>query len=137
MAKKPQTNDGFQELKTSIKNKDLGRLYIFHGEETFLMDHYFQQMKKILLDDLTESFNFHKLNSETFGLQEFGDCVENMPMMAEHTLVHVDEIDLFKLPEADRNKMAEFLSDIPEWCTVTCRTIIIASTSLLCFHYPK
>ena len=118
MAKKPQTNDGFQELKASIKNKDLGRLYIFHGEETFLMDHYFQQMKKILLDDLTESFNFHKLNSETFGLQEFGDCVENMPMMAEHTLVHVDEIDLFKLPEADRNKMAEFLSDIPEWCTV-------------------
>ena len=118
MAKKPIQNDGFQELKASIKNKDLGRLYIFHGEEVFLMDHYFRQMKKILLDDLTESFNFHKLNSETFGLQEFGDSVENMPMMAEHTLVHVDEVDLFKLPEADRNKMAEFLSDIPQWCTV-------------------
>ena len=118
MAKKPVSNDGFQELKASIKNKDLGRLYIFHGEETFLMDHYFEQMKKLLLDDLTESFNFHRLNNETFDIQSFGDSVENMPMMAEHTLVHVDEIDLFKLPEADRSKMAELLSDIPDWCTV-------------------
>ena len=118
MAKKPTSNDGLLELKAAIKNKDLGRLYIFHGEENFLMDHYFGQMKKILLDELTESFNFHKLNNETFNVQAFGDSVENMPMMAEHTLVHVDEIDLFKLPEADRNKMAELLSDIPEWCTV-------------------
>ena len=39
-------------------------------------------------------------------------------MMADHTLVHVDEIDLFKLPEADRNKVAELLSDIPDYCTV-------------------
>ena len=118
MAKKPVQNDSFQELKAAIKNKDLGRLYIFHGEETFLLDHYFEQIKKILLDDLTESFNFHKLNNETFDIQSFADSVENLPMMAEHTLVHVDEIDLFKLPEGERNKMAEILSDIPEWCTV-------------------
>ncbi|MBP3672358.1 MAG: DNA polymerase III subunit delta [Oscillospiraceae bacterium] len=118
MAKKVASNDGLQELKAAIKNKNLGRLYIFHGEETFLLDHYFEQMKKILLDDLTESFNFHKLNNETFDIQSFADSVENLPMMAEHTLVHADEIDLFKLPEGDRNKMAEILSDIPEWCTV-------------------
>lgn len=118
MAKKPVQNDGFQELKNAIKNKDLGRLYIFHGEEVFLLEHYLEQMKKILLDELTESFNFHRLNSETFNIQAFADSVENMPMMAEHTLVQVDEIDLFRLPEGDRNKMAELLSDIPEWCTV-------------------
>ena len=39
-------------------------------------------------------------------------------MMAEHTLVHVDEIDLFKLPEGERNKVCEILSDIPDYCTV-------------------
>ena len=53
MAKKAVQTDNLQELKASIKNKDLGRLYIFHGEETFLLNHYFEQMKKILLDDLT------------------------------------------------------------------------------------
>lgn len=118
MAKKPVQNDGFQELKNAIKNKDLGRLYIFHGEEVFLLDHYLSLMKKILLDELTESFNYHRLNSETFDIQSFVDSVENMPMMAEHTLVQVDEIDLFKLPEGERNKISEVLVDIPDWCTV-------------------
>ena len=39
-------------------------------------------------------------------------------MMAENTLVQVEDIDLFKLNEADRERMAAVLSDIPEYCTV-------------------
>ena len=33
-------------------------------------------------------------------------------------MVQVDDIDLFKLNEDHRNKMAEILGDIPEYCTV-------------------
>ena len=118
MAKKVTQNNGLQQLKTALKEKNLGRLYIFHGEETFLLTHYLGQIKKQLLDPLTESFNYNRLNNETFDMRSFIDSVEAMPMMAEATLVQVDEIDLFKLPEADRTKMAEVLSDIPDWCTV-------------------
>lgn len=118
MAKKQAAPNGLQELKTSIKNKSLDRLYFFHGEETFLLNHYLTQMKKLTLDPLTESFNFHRLNSETFDIRDFADAVENLPMMAESTFVQVDDIDLFKLNEGDRSKMAEILSDIPEYCTV-------------------
>lgn len=118
MAKKSDTGGGLQELKQALKNKKLGRLYFFHGEETFLLHHYLGQMKKQLLDPLTESFNFHRLDNETFDIRSFADAVENLPMMAEHTLVQVDDIDLFKLGEADRTKMTEILSDIPDYCTV-------------------
>ena len=48
----------------------------------------------------------------------FADAVENLPMMAESTFVQVDDVDLFKMNEADRNKMVEILSDIPDYCTV-------------------
>lgn len=118
MAKKPAPGDALQELKLALKNKNLGRLYFFHGEETFLLNHYLGQMKKQLLDPLTESFNFHRLNNETFDIRGFADAVENLPMMTENTFVQVDEIDLFKMNESDRNKMAEILSDIPDYCTV-------------------
>ena len=118
MAKKPPAGNDLQELKLALKNKTLGRLYVFHGEETFLLHHYLEQMKKQLLDPLTEAFNFHRLNSETFDTQTFADAVENLPMMAEATFVQVDDIDLFKQGEADRNKIAEILSDIPDYCTV-------------------
>ena len=118
MAKPQNNSSAVQKLKTAIKEKCPQRLYIFHGEEVFLLNHYLQQLKKLLIDDLTESFNFHRLNNETFDLQSFADAVENLPMMAEYTMVQVDEIDLFKMNEADRNKIAEIISDIPEYCTV-------------------
>ena len=118
MAKYAEKTDDLQVLKAAIRSGAPDRLYIFHGEEVFLLNHYLEQLKKVLLDDLTESFNFHKLNSETFDIQSFADSVEAMPMMAEHTLVLVDEVDFFKLPEAERNKVAEVLSDIPDYCTV-------------------
>jgi DNA polymerase-3 subunit delta len=105
-------------LKEALKQKTPHRLYIFHGEETFLMHHYLDKLKKLLVDELTESFNFHKLTSETFDIREFADCVENLPMMAERTMVIVDEIDIFKMPESDREKMIDIFSDIPDYCTV-------------------
>ena len=118
MAKKQPAANGLQELKLSLKNKDLGRLYMFHGEETFLLNHYLGQMRKILLDPLTESFNYHRLNNETFDIRAFADAVENLPMMAESTFVQVDDVDPFKMNEGDRTRMAEIFSDIPDYCTV-------------------
>ena len=118
MAKKSAPGNTLQELKQALKQKSPARLYIFHGEETFLLHHYLGELKKQLLDPLTESFNFHRLNQETFHMQAFADSVENLPMMAEHTLVQVDDVDLFKMHEGDRGRMAEILGDIPEYCTV-------------------
>ena len=34
MAKAQPSDSGLQELKTELKQKKLGRLYFFHGEET-------------------------------------------------------------------------------------------------------
>ena len=118
MAKMKLEQNNLQLLKNQIKNKDFGRLYIFHGEESFLLHHYLDRMKNHLVDDLTESFNFHRYNNENFELQQFVDSVEGFPMMAESTFVLVDEVDIFKLPEADRTKLTEVFSDIPDWCTV-------------------
>ena len=39
-------------------------------------------------------------------------------MMAERTFVQVDEIDIFKMNEAEREKMIEIFSDVPDYCTV-------------------
>ncbi len=118
MAKQSQQPNGIQELKNVIREKTPGRLYVFYGEETFLLNHYLGQLRKILVDKLTESFNYHKLTQENFDIQSFADAVENLPMMAECTMVWVDEVDVFKLPETDREKLTQLLLDIPDYCTV-------------------
>ena len=102
MAKQTKDTAGFQRLKQAIREKSPENLYFFHGEETFLLHHYLNELHKLLLDDLTEAFNYHRLNNESFELTALIAAVENLPMMAEHTLVQVDDIDIFKLTEDQR-----------------------------------
>lgn len=118
VAKKEDAGNSLHELKMDIRQKSPGRLYFFHGEEVFLLHHYLEQLRRMLIDDLTESFNSHKLTSENFDIRSFADAVENLPMMAETTFVWVDEVDIFKMSETDREKMIDILSDIPDYCTV-------------------
>ena len=117
MAKKPaETSAGLQQLKTDLKQRRLGRCYVLYGEEDYLRRYYLQQMQKLLLDDLTADFNFHRMNPENFTLQLLADSLEALPMMAERSLVLVEDVDLFALDEAGRNAAAGLLSDLPEHC---------------------
>ena len=119
MAKRTEPADnGLKQLKLALKNRQPERLYVFYGEEIFLLHYYLDQMPTRLLDELTESFNAHRLTSETFTVRDFADAVENLPMMAERTFIQVDDVDLFKLSEGDRDKMIDVLGDIPDYCTV-------------------
>ncbi len=118
MARDVAKADALTRLKQDIRSKSLGRLYVFWGDEVFLMHHYLDKLRELALDELTRDFNHHRFSQETFSLQALAEAVEALPMMAEHTFVEVDEIDLFKLPEGDRDRAAELLADLPDYCTL-------------------
>lgn len=118
MAYQANEDTGLRDLKLDLRKHQLKRLYIFYGEEMFLLHHYLEQVKKQAVDPLTESFNYHKFNKENFDLQSFADAVESLPMMAEQTFVWVDDIDIFRLADVDRTKFAEIISDTPPYCTI-------------------
>ena len=80
------------------------------------MQHYLELLRKKLTDPLTEEFNYHRFSTETFTLDALSDSVENLPMMAERSLVRVDDVDLFRLGEKDRERLIALLSDLPPYC---------------------
>lgn len=118
MAKQIKDTGTLQLLKRSIREKNTENLYVFYGDETFLLRHYLNELHKLLMDELTEAFNYHRFHNENFDMAALAAAVENLPMMAEHTMVQVDDIDIFKLSEDHRSKLIEILSDIPEYCTL-------------------
>ena len=111
-------DDPLTALKRALRDNAPARLYVFYGEEVFLLRHYLDRLRKLLVDPATEAFNYHRLNGETFSCQALQDALEALPMMAERTFVWVDEVDLFKLPESDRDFLGNLLSDIPDYCTL-------------------
>ena len=69
MAKQPVAGNGLENLKTAIREKNVGNFYIFHGEETFLLHQYMDKLRKLLVDPLTESFNYHRFTNENFDVR--------------------------------------------------------------------
>lgn len=114
--KSKPVNAAYQALKKDISTGTLGKLYLFHGEETYLRDYYLEQMKKRLLPEGMESFNLHTLEGKLCSSERLSELLDHLPMMSERTLLVVTDYDLFKAPEEERRAMAALLSDLPEYC---------------------
>ena len=115
---KIKEKDGYQQFKAVLRSGDFGRVYILHGDEPFLVESCRKELKKKLVSGPTEDFNYHRFTQETWNLEEFSQAIEAIPMMSEHSLVEVSDIDFFAFSEGDRNHMAEIFSDIPDYCTL-------------------
>ena len=107
-----------EKLKSDLKAGTLGNLYIFYGEESYLRQRYVDQIRTQMVPDGFEEFNYHRLPGKGLTMQELADAVEAMPMMAEHTLVTVTDMDIFRLDERSRRILVEILSDVPEYCVL-------------------
>ena len=116
MARKAADNGAYQALKNDLKSGTLGTCYLLYGEEDYLRNLYFELMRKKLLDGPAEEFNYHRFTRETLDWDDVAAAVEAMPMMAERTLVEIDDVDLYREPEAAREKLIAILEDIPDYC---------------------
>ncbi len=116
MAKKKASEGAFQKLQAALKSGDLGRCYVFYGEESYIRAQYLGRLKDVLLDGPAESFNYHRFSKDALDWNAVAEAVETLPMMSERTVVEVDDVDLYKEPEAAREKIAAILSDLPEHC---------------------
>ena len=112
---KPDTS-GFDKLKKDLSAGQPGQLYIFHGEETYLRDHYLNRLREVILAGGLGEFNRHDLSAKDMSPHALEEAVDCLPMMAERTLVEVTDFDLFKAGEKDREGYIRILSNLPDYC---------------------
>ena len=118
MAQKKEENRGYGVLRADLKAGTLQNVYIFYGEESYLCRTMLEKVREILLPAGFEEFNHHRMNGKGLSVQELAETAEAMPMMSEHTLVEVTDLDIFKLDENSRKQLMELLSDFPDYCTL-------------------
>lgn len=119
MAKKPKVDHAaYTQLKKDLSGGTLGRLYVLHGEESYLRDFYLGRMKEQLVGQGMEEFNLHTISGKEFTTQLLEQTVDFLPMMSERTLVLVNDYDLSKAGEKDREELIRILSQLPDYCCV-------------------
>lgn len=116
--KKEETYPGYEELRAALQSGGPANVYIFFGEETYLMQQAVEQLCALLVPAGFEEFNYHRLTGKGLTVQELTEAVEAMPMMSQSTFVTVTDMDVFKLDEAQRTALVSLLEDFPEYCTL-------------------
>lgn len=115
MPAKKSDQSSLKALKADLKEKTPRRLYVFHGEEAYLRDHYLGKLQEQLLEPGMEAFNLKTLEGKEVDVREILAACDCLPMMAQHTLVKVTDFDLFKQGEADRAALMDYFADLPEY----------------------
>ena len=110
---KPDTS-GFDKLKKDLSAGKPGQLYIFHGEETYLRDHYLNRLREVILAGGLGEFNRHDLSAKDMSPHALEEAVDCLPMIAERTLIEVTDFDLFKAGE--KEEYIRILSNLPDYC---------------------
>ena len=109
---------GYDVVRRDLKEGTLQKVYIFYGEEQYLLRTYLNQVRKAVVPQGFEEFNYHRLAGKGLSPLVLQETVEAMPMMAQSTLVEVTDMDIFRLDEEGRQQLTALLEDFPDYCTL-------------------
>lgn len=107
-------------IKTITENLKTGNfqtLYYIYGEEEYLKDHYYSELRSKSVTELAE-FNVIEFDSKNFDYLDFTNCVNSYPVMADRKFVGVTDFDNSLLKKDFTKSFVEFLKVIPDFCTV-------------------
>jgi DNA polymerase-3 subunit delta len=107
----------YQDFLSSIKKRKVAPLYLFYGEEEFLI----QEALDLLIDTVTEpggrDFNFNVLYCRDTSASDIVNLAQTLPFMSEKRLVIAKELDVFKAAELE--ELMPYLNDpSPSTCLV-------------------
>ncbi len=115
MAAKKVDRSTYKKLRQDLKSGEIGQLYVFHGEEKYLMEQCVAQLKKQLVPEGMEEFNLHTFAGKDIDVGELVSTIDNFPMMSDRTLILVTDFDLFGCNEKKKAMLTEVFSDLPEY----------------------
>ncbi len=107
-----------QELINKIDKRELKKIYLLYGKETFLIEEI-QSRFKTIINPAMEDFNLSIIDGKETSIDEIRTTVETLPFMSEKRLVIIKDFELFKgksknFSETDEKELLFLLENIAE-----------------------
>ncbi len=107
----------YLQLINDLKQGKILPLYLFFGEEEFLIQEALDLIVKKVVDPGTRDFNCNIVYCRDTGASEIVNLAQTLPLMSERRLVIAKEIDVFKAADLDE-LVLYFKSPSPSTCLV-------------------
>ncbi|UOO38662.1 DNA polymerase III subunit delta [Oscillospiraceae bacterium CM] len=112
MAQKKDSS-GYDTLRAAISTGTIGNLYIFHGEERYLLENSLGAIRERLVVQFPE-FNHKRFDGRGLTMETLAEACDTLPVFSERTLVEVEDFDIFKAGEETKKKLYDLLSALPD-----------------------
>jgi DNA polymerase-3 subunit delta len=115
--KKPRSNKiSHAEFHKRLSRKEISPVYIFSGDQPFLMDKAISELKGVALGD-SEDFNFSNFYGESASAREVIETAKTYPMLSQMRLVVVKNAG--ELSESDLRSIDSYISSpSPSTCLI-------------------
>ncbi len=109
------------DLKKMLKEGTVsGNVFLLYGEETFLKEHYCNQLTTLLKPDMMEELNVFSFSGKNYDIAAVDEAIEALPVFADRKLLLFSDSKIFK-PDGRTGATTEYrsywekrLKDIPE-----------------------
>ena len=91
-------------LREQLKNKDFSSVYLFTGEEKFLIDVYVKRFVDTIFEGQDKMMNFDQFNLDNKDIDKIESSLETLPFFADKRVVLLENLDLFGAKNKARNE---------------------------------
>lgn len=84
-----------KQLKEHIKSRNFKRIYLFSGEEKYLLDIYLKRMIEVIFDGQDKTMNLDRFNQDSKDFEKILGSLETLPFFADQRVVVLEYLDLF------------------------------------------
>lgn len=109
---------GYAELVRELREKGPDRVYLLCGEEDYLREAFFAELKKAVLGDEEDGFNLKLFRNPQLPLADLEEAVSAIPFFGDQTLVVVRDFDFTRCRDAEAERLGRILEEVPEGCTL-------------------
>ena len=114
--KNKKSSGSYTDFEASLKSGKIGNLYIFYGDERYLLERSLESLRAIICTDGLDSFNYKRFEGKTLSTEALEDAVNTLPAFADRTMIEIHDYDIFKGDQ--RVQLCELFSDLPEYVCI-------------------
>ncbi|MBS4534566.1 DNA polymerase III subunit delta [Clostridium sp. D2Q-14] len=119
----------YKQLLLDIKNNQLKNVYLFFGEETFLIDFCVDEIKEKYISPTLETLNFINIDARESRVSDIVNASETLPFMADKKIVIVNEPSFFK-SQGKSEDLEELINYIEKPSKTTSLIFILKTESI-------
>lgn len=107
---------GYREIFNDIKKNQVGRLYLFYGQEEYVKEQAMLQLTRTLIPTHLMELNYQVLDGDIVQVDDIIHASETLPFMTQVRLVVVKDLTLLygKKSKLEEERLKDYLKHVPD-----------------------